>query len=89
MSGVRASRILSGKTVRVDSTRVAMSKLSFSVLMCSRSGSTLSCRSLLYVDGMPLMVIMRPAIPPNILPHLPRRSSRESPVGVCQSWPLR
>jgi hypothetical protein len=64
--------------VAVASDLAAICRLSFKVLTVSNIGCTLSCRSLLYVDGIPLMLIIRPAIAPNILPDLPRRSSRES-----------
>lgn len=47
ISGVSAASILSGKAVRVESTRPAIRRLSFRVFTCSRMGSTLSCRSLL------------------------------------------
>ncbi len=80
ISGVSAASILSGNVVNVDSTRPAISRLSFSVFTCSSIGSTLSCKSLLYVDGMPLRVIISPVIWPKTLPHLPRRSSKESPA---------
>lgn len=80
MSGDKAASILSEDIVIVDNTRLAMRRLSFRVFTCSSNGSTLSCKSLLYVDGIPLIVIMRPAIWPNTLPDLPRRSSNESPI---------
>jgi hypothetical protein len=46
-------------------------------------GSTDSCRSLLYVDGMPLTLIMRPVIWPKARPALPRISSSESGFFFC------